>query len=244
MASQLEFHPFPRLPIEIRLSIWGFVCKEPHVVSVVYFENIIGTTYIVARDDRETDGNECMQQFKFHSQIPSVLHVNNESRKHALGCYPLFFTNTPDNQENAYFNPNIDTCYVALANQSYEIKSIDAETTHVTPSDDLSHNQSWNLEYLGFATERLSRPKDLPNFPAVKFMAVDETFLQKSEEHWTPENWKEFFTYVPSLESFTFVQDGDTKLLSKGLHARNWKIAKIWESFSHPSVFESTFLLG
>ncbi|CZR52113.1 uncharacterized protein PAC_01990 [Phialocephala subalpina] len=248
MASQLEFHHFRRLPEENRLAIWGFACKEPQIISVVYFDRIVGETYILGGDIGETEPSREMRRFRFRGQIPSVLHVNSESRKHALEYYPLFFSNAPNNQSNAYFNPNIDTCYIALADQSYEIKSMMLRYSgkrYVNPSNEQGRNQSWNLEHLGFVTERLTRPKDLPDFPAVKFMAVDEAFLRKSQEMegWVAENWKSFLAWIPRLESFTFVHDGNTRLLSKGIHARNWEAEKIW-GLSRPSVFISKFLSG
>jgi hypothetical protein len=142
-------------------------------------------------------------------------------------------------QPNTYFNPYIDTCYIALANQSYKIRLTDAGTHYIAPSDKLADNQSWTLEHLGFATTRLSRPEDLPNFPAVKFMAVDEAFLRQNQEMQT---WADFFTYIPSLESFTFVVDGNTRLSRKGRHTKNWKAGTIWSSeINHPSVSISEF---
>jgi hypothetical protein len=233
-----EFHPFPRLRVGLRLRIWAFTCKEPQIVSVDYSEVIVGSTYEVV-DDKETEQNQCMGQFKFRSHVPGVLQANRESRKQALKYYQLFFSNAPNGQPNTYFNPHIDTCYIALANQSYEIRLIDARTHYIAPSDKLADNQSWNLEHLGFATERLSRPEDLPNFPAVKFMAVDEAFLRQNQEMQT---WADFFTYIPSLESFTFVVDGNTRLSRKGRHTKNWKAGTIWSSeINHPSVLISEF---
>jgi len=154
-----------------------------------------------------------------------------------LNYYPLFFSDAPNNQGNAYFNPNIDTCYVALAD--YELTSIGARTRYVTPSNKPSHDQSWNLEHLGTATGRLSRPVDLSKFPAVKFMAVDAAFLKKS--HIEP--WEEFFAHIPSLESFFFFDNGNSILSSKSTRVENWKSAKIG-GWNHPSVFRCKFLPG
>jgi hypothetical protein len=111
MASQLEFHTFPRLPSEVRLFIWELACKEPQIVSIVYSEGF------------GTNQTQIMRQFRFQSQVPCVLHVNKESRRLALSKYQLFFSNAPNGQGNTYFNPDIDTCFVALANQPYDISS-------------------------------------------------------------------------------------------------------------------------
>jgi hypothetical protein len=238
MASQLEFHPFPRIPKELRLSIWEYVCKEPQIVSIVYSEYIIGGKFVKEGGNVKTHQDECMKHFRFQSHIPRVLHVNGESREHARKYYKLFFSNAPEDQGNTYFNPDIDTCYVALEDMPYEIQYTLPRTYYVAPSDEFSNTQSWDLAHLDNALTRLSCPEDLPDFPAVKFMAVDKAFLERRKV----EHWECFFEHTPSLESFTFVLDGNARLSRKGTQVRNWKATRTWEALlKHPPVFISKF---
>jgi hypothetical protein len=150
-----------------------------------------------------------------------------------LTKYELFFPEVLKAKRNAYFKFSIDICYVTLANQSYK-EVLGPGTLYIAPSGELGDNHSWDFGHLGHATRLLSRPNDFPNFPAVRFMAVDETFLRNIGEIW---KWVDFFREIPSLEWFTFIVDGNSILLRKERQTRNWKAKTIWSiEIRHPSV--------
>jgi len=67
MDSEPQFHPFPRLPSELRIKIWKYTFPEPRVVPVRY--------------------NRAVQQYTSTSEPPALLHVCAESRSLFLDTY-------------------------------------------------------------------------------------------------------------------------------------------------------------
>jgi len=206
------------------------------IVAVVYTELISGSTYELNADFEESQ-YQCMKPLRFQSYTPSALQLSRESREHALKHYQLFFSNPPNDQPNMYFNLDIGTCYMALSDP-FTVHSIGLITRYVGPSDGFSNDHSWNLLCSGIA--RLGCQNDLPDFPVAKYMAVDAHFLKVRP---VLEDWKSFFKYVPSVESFTFFHDGNARLLRRGRHVRGRELRRLWGSLSdHSSVAVSKFL--
>src|SRR6187402_1867975 len=75
------FHPFPRLPKEIRIEIWKLhlVTMPPRTLTVL--------SYPPARWTHE------LQHFFSPDPVPPLLHVSQEARMEALPFYTKAFSN-------------------------------------------------------------------------------------------------------------------------------------------------------
>jgi hypothetical protein len=106
------FSLFPKLPVELRIKIWGYACSVTRNVDIWArsLDNQLQLRYFYERP------------FYFYSSLPppSVLHVNSESRSESLKYYDLDFgTNLTIRNRNStpftisspsrvYFNWNTD----------------------------------------------------------------------------------------------------------------------------------------
>lgn len=88
--DERTFHPFPRMPAELRAKVWEYATK-PRVVVVAYNPS----TGMVDSD----------------TPVPPVLHVNQESRYEALRKYKKLFA--PKTNPDCYtlYRPHFDTLY-------------------------------------------------------------------------------------------------------------------------------------
>ncbi|KAH7419628.1 hypothetical protein BKA64DRAFT_21989 [Cadophora sp. MPI-SDFR-AT-0126] len=75
------FHPFLRVPKEIRLQIWR--------AHLTFF----GSRTVTIRSDCLNDCERPLQYFRSSDPVPSVLHVCHEFRLEALSFYVPAFTN-------------------------------------------------------------------------------------------------------------------------------------------------------
>ncbi|KAH7363932.1 hypothetical protein BKA65DRAFT_125313 [Rhexocercosporidium sp. MPI-PUGE-AT-0058] len=75
------FHPFSRLPKEIRIQIWRahLTSMEPRTLTI--------------RSDYPNNFTRPLQYFRSSNPVPSVLHICRESRLEALSFYVAAFTN-------------------------------------------------------------------------------------------------------------------------------------------------------
>ena len=85
-----EFHFFPRLPPEIRAQVWEYA-TFPRVVCVAYNPK-------TARVESDTP-------------IPTLLHVNQESRYEALRRYKKLFASKSNPDCYTLYRPHFDTLY-------------------------------------------------------------------------------------------------------------------------------------
>ncbi|EPE29246.1 hypothetical protein GLAREA_00406 [Glarea lozoyensis ATCC 20868] len=88
-APLCSFAPFPRLPIELRISIWGLAC-EPRILTMCkYFSH-----------DRDT------QYLYSHDPVPAVLQVSRESRANSSYVAAFSMGSSP---RYTWVNYNLDT---------------------------------------------------------------------------------------------------------------------------------------
>lgn len=79
-----DFHLFPKLPIEIRLSIWEFAFpRDTRFIDL--------TWYPATRD------------FRSHQKVPRILHITQETRALGLKTYQLGCASSPE-FARVYFN--------------------------------------------------------------------------------------------------------------------------------------------
>lgn len=83
------FHPFPKLPIEIRLEIWGFTIK-PTFVNISW--------------------SPARRRFTSPRRPPAILQCDRESRQYGLKTYQLSFASSPDLAQ-IYFSYAIDVVW-------------------------------------------------------------------------------------------------------------------------------------
>lgn len=108
-----QFHFFLRLPLEIQLKIWEFVCFIPRVVDV--FSSGTGCEALHNMDDNFHDlfGGDLRVDFNAtHCLPPSILHVCQASRRVGLQFYTLAFgkgpfSATPKTSSNICFSCQI-----------------------------------------------------------------------------------------------------------------------------------------
>ncbi|KAF2820196.1 hypothetical protein CC86DRAFT_360760 [Ophiobolus disseminans] len=72
----VTFHPFPRLPLELRIQIWQFTLIQGRIVKVRKYRN--------------------NKYYSSHTPAPAVTRVCQESRKYCT--YQKLFTNTASSQ--------------------------------------------------------------------------------------------------------------------------------------------------
>ncbi|KAH7346428.1 hypothetical protein BKA65DRAFT_502418 [Rhexocercosporidium sp. MPI-PUGE-AT-0058] len=101
-TSNGTFHPFPRLPLELRTKIWETANAEPRVVVV--------------------DMPKFRVWFTSPTPVPATLHACSESRiitlrTHKL-CFPQRREDRPDGPATVYSNLARDTIYFRRAHNS------------------------------------------------------------------------------------------------------------------------------
>lgn len=82
LAKLDSFHPFPRLPSEIRLKIWRLTMPGPRVVHVTYKQDSIGHW----KDPPPQDG---IWGYGRSQPSPLILQISHESRSEGLKKYSL-----------------------------------------------------------------------------------------------------------------------------------------------------------
>ncbi|CZR55529.1 uncharacterized protein PAC_05417 [Phialocephala subalpina] len=94
------FHPFPRLPAELKLKVW----KEFNEVE----SRIVKVTFTRKNEDPVAEIS-----FKLLSPTPSILHVCHDSCAEGLKLYPVTAFNTVRSGgatlKEIYVNPHLDT---------------------------------------------------------------------------------------------------------------------------------------
>jgi hypothetical protein len=73
------FHPFPDLPMELRLMVWRFVRPRPRKV-------IINPSFPFNFEDLESPIRRIALSQRYNA-FPAILYVNSESRREALQSY-------------------------------------------------------------------------------------------------------------------------------------------------------------
>lgn len=135
-----EFTLFPNLPKEIRLEIWRLASKEPRIVEICQFSPHLIEEQIPEEEEGEEDdddddsypieyyGSKNRNPFYSTAALPTILHVNQESRTIALDHYQLSFANV-GNPATIYWNPAVDILYFPIWCWSYNITSFERATT-------------------------------------------------------------------------------------------------------------------
>ncbi|KAE9367142.1 hypothetical protein N431DRAFT_429858 [Stipitochalara longipes BDJ] len=88
-SSSEALDPFPRLPLELRTQIWHAVAQQPRTLDL--WRLPIGTLFF--HDSYPNQPPNSVKGYRFCTTrpVPSLLHVNQESRAIALQHYVLAF---------------------------------------------------------------------------------------------------------------------------------------------------------
>lgn len=165
-----NFTLFPQLPKELRLKVWEFACHEPRIVEVCLPYPEHSRDWITAadpdadedEDDDENgdDGDDSAESwegqkpvadpnaFYSPSALPTILHVNQESRAIALRNYTSPFP-------SIYFHPSVDMLYFPAWCFEYSIHDFEDSTPATLKHsiqrvalDNLVWNASWSEGYI------------------------------------------------------------------------------------------------
>ncbi|KAE9368686.1 hypothetical protein N431DRAFT_512908 [Stipitochalara longipes BDJ] len=100
------FAPFPKLPLEPRLRIWGLIDDFiSHEVRIT-----------VTTPSRESDIKK-KPTFRLHTPLPSILHICHESRTQGLKIYKTLFKikdRASIERDEIYFNPTRDSVFISI----------------------------------------------------------------------------------------------------------------------------------
>lgn len=117
-----RFACFPRLPPELRLMVWKLVAQQPRVVEIrKVHRQWTGNSYKAWPAEALKYNSKYFQAF--NNTPPAILHVNQESRKEALGHYKLGAIGEYEYQ--TYFNPDCDVMYCAFDYRGHGFQLID-----------------------------------------------------------------------------------------------------------------------
>lgn len=103
---------FPKLPVELRLKIWGHACSQPRFIEIEYGPKV--------RNGFDLGGVICAGDHYRRRvsprsrQTPALFRVCKEAREEATKVYELrtFDTRTPNHTEQyIYYNPECDIIY-------------------------------------------------------------------------------------------------------------------------------------
>ncbi|KAF7925858.1 hypothetical protein EAE99_005893 [Botrytis elliptica] len=103
-TQQDTFHPFPRIPLELRLKIWRLSFPGPRLTRIFFIEG----------------------HFMSNATIPTGLHVCKESRNETLRFYKLCFAAEPS-KARIYFNVDCDVPHLKadpLDSYFYELHNV------------------------------------------------------------------------------------------------------------------------
>lgn len=100
-AQLFEFTLFPKLPLEIRLLIWG-AALDLIPPSVVTF----------TPTSRQFSSPEAGYTTYSSQHLPVFLHVSKEAQSAALQRYTPLFSQIDEREKYTYFNPTIDSVYL------------------------------------------------------------------------------------------------------------------------------------
>ena len=120
-GARCFFRPFPRLPAELRLSIWIHVLRRHRLISLVVTdetdqspcEDILEQK--VRRNDLENVISEKKYKFQIntHHLLTPLLRVNRESRQVSMQFYRVHIPyNSSSGERQCYFNPEFDFIHI------------------------------------------------------------------------------------------------------------------------------------
>lgn len=101
------FHPFPRLPTELRLKIWGFTTPSPRVLEIVWSGHSKWATVPQSRPE------------PYHA-----LRANKEAHDNFLKNWHPFCLQKPEDGTSdpklptTYINPSLDTVYIGAVSRN------------------------------------------------------------------------------------------------------------------------------
>lgn len=129
-TSHDQFHPFPRLPLELRLQIWNLALPGPRVVQVIEAKK------------RHMLTRQASYHWTSNSPSPILLRVCKESREEALRTYTAAFGRN-ENDGRVYVDFDKDTVFFGRRDKlktlishygTLEIESIIEEDFMTIPS--------------------------------------------------------------------------------------------------------------
>ncbi|KAF8848696.1 hypothetical protein BDZ45DRAFT_262228 [Acephala macrosclerotiorum] len=107
----LQFQPFPRLPIELRLKIWRHAMNEPRLIELEWGPDLSEIT------NSHRGSHQWHRVCPRSRQPPALLHTNQESRYEALLVYSLRSFDTPTSrfsdlvEQYIYRNNDVDVLF-------------------------------------------------------------------------------------------------------------------------------------
>ncbi|KAF3770074.1 hypothetical protein M406DRAFT_66519 [Cryphonectria parasitica EP155] len=108
--QERTFHPFPRLPPELRWKIWAYNLPDPRIVSIRCGSDPTSPQETSSPSSSCSSSSSPLPGCSSPALIPANLHTCHESRREALRRYRLSFgiTRGPG---HIFFDPGADTLY-------------------------------------------------------------------------------------------------------------------------------------
>jgi len=103
--SPKKFHPFPRLPLELRLKIWKSTL-EPRIIDIR-----LRPATRLGEKELPAPPPERILPPQFKAPLPIAFHICKESREEASSYYHPFNGTTFFSAPGTLINPEIDTVY-------------------------------------------------------------------------------------------------------------------------------------
>jgi hypothetical protein len=112
--NKLEtFHPFPKLPLELRTVIWRYAF--PRRRKVMIDETIEEKLFCCFA------GRGIVRRIRRTPPLPAVFHVNKESRAIALSAYTQILPSSPNCGAVIYLHLNLDTFVLRDVNSVWDL---------------------------------------------------------------------------------------------------------------------------
>jgi hypothetical protein len=117
--NKLEtFHPFPKLPLELRTVIWRYAF--PRGRKVLYDRG----------DWRPYDCHDVIKYCRYFTQPPAVFLANKESRAIALSAYIRILPHNPNCRAVTYLHLDLDTFVIK---ETHDIEDLGYGRAHSDP---------------------------------------------------------------------------------------------------------------
>jgi 2EXR family len=153
--EELTFTYFPKLPVELRLKVWGYCLPGPREITLICRSRWRGWESPL---NEFKDGEAVLTVARSTTKPLALLAVNFESRTVTLKCYQLHFGTLLGNKP-IYFDPELDTLrmhslevYIMLMftagwigqteEQKEEMKAVRSVTQH------FSFHDAWGISHL------------------------------------------------------------------------------------------------
>lgn len=204
------FTSFCLLPLEIRMQIWTLAIPKSRVIQL--YASFGQLSYVPLSDFKAT-----LRHMDFTLRIPSILHVNRESRRCGLEIFQYGFnTLASTTGRRSYWNPSRDTLYLTFLPQYFDFVNGKRSNDQIYERDrafdmraglGLLHASLANIRHLALPWDKetiigLKPAKDRPVSP--EFFDTDDEYLKCT----SPDGWLlTFLSGFKRLQSLSFLID-------------------------------------